>query len=41
LVEDSYWQVGSFGRPGGVVTYYYYATANLVEAEIPAVYYLY
>jgi hypothetical protein len=41
LIEDSYWQIGSFGRPGGVVTYYYYATANLVEAEIPAVYYLY
>ena len=41
LIEDSYWQIGSFGRLGGVVTYYYYATANQVEAEIPAVYYLY
>jgi hypothetical protein len=41
LVQDSYWQFGSFGRVGGVVTYYYYPTASLIEAEIPSVYYLY
>ena len=41
LVQDSFWSVAGFGRPGGVVTYYYYPNASLVEAEIPSVYYLY
>ncbi len=41
LFQNSYWRAGNGGRIGGVVTYYYYPTANLIEAEIPAVYYWY